>query len=155
MRQHALPKGDKIKMSIIELLRDKDRVNSIKRYESKIPDKKKKINIFDYLRQICEKGTRQPYDRKLAPAFLITMWLSHEKDLVNLCQAMNIRHWLDDKDVYNFYFHKVPKGRRFIRWTKKDETYLKEQEEIEEIMLEYNVSNREATMIKQHKERIK
>lgn len=142
-------------MSIIELLRDKNRVNSIKKHETKIPDKKKKINIFDYLKQICEKTTNIPYDKKAAPAFLITMWLSHEQDLVSLTQAMNIRHWLDDKDVYNFYFDKVPKGRRFIRWTKKDETYLKEQEEIEEIMMEYNVSNREATMIKQHKERIK
>ena len=142
-------------MSIIELLRDRDRVNSIKKSDPKIPDTKKKINIFDYLRQICEKGTKQPYDKRLAPAFLITMWLSHEQDLVHLCQAMNIRHWIADKDVYNFYFHKVPKGRRFIRWTKKDETYLKEQEEIEELMVEYNVSNREATMLKQHKERLK
>ena len=142
-------------MSIIELLKDRDRVNSIKKSDPKIPDKKKKINIFDYLRQICEKGTKQPYDKRLAPAFLITMWLSHEQDLINLCQAMNIRHWLNDKDVYNFYFYKVPKGYRYIRWTKKDETYLKAQEEIEEIMLEYNVSNREATMIKQHTDRIK
>lgn len=141
-------------MSIIELLKDKDRVNSIKKSDPKILDKKKKINIFDYLRQICEKTTKLPYDKKIAPAFSITMWLSHEQDLVPLTQAMNIRHWLDDKDVYNYYFDKVPEGSRFIRWTKKDETYLKEQEEIEEIMIEYNVSNREAKMIKQHKERL-
>lgn len=142
-------------MSIIELLKDKDRINSISKQADRVKPEKKKINIFDYLKQICEKTTQQQYNKKVAPAFLLTMWLSHEQDLIDLCQEMNIRHWLNDEDVYNFYFDKVSKRRRFIRWTKKDETYLKEQEEIEEIMIEYNVSNREATMLKQHKERIK
>lgn len=142
--------------TVFELLKDKNRINSIKKVDEKLPpDKKKKINIFDYLKQIYEKTTKIPYDKRIAPAFLITMWLSHEPDLINLTQNMNRRHWMDDKDVYNYYFHTVPKVYRYIKWTKKNEKYLKEKQEIEEIMMEYNVSNKEATMIKQHKERIK
>ena len=140
-------------MSIIELLKDKNRINSIKKNEEKIPDKEKKVTLFDFIKQIFYKTTKYPYDKRICPAFLLTMWLSHEKDLVGLTQDMNIRHWLDDKDVYNYYFEKVPKGNRWIKWTKKKETYLKE--EIEELMIEYNVSKNEATMLRQHKERIK
>ena len=140
-------------MSIIELLKDKDRINKVGK--SKTKTKEKKINIFDYLRQICEKRTKLPYDKKTAPAFLLTMWLAHEDDLIEYAQNINRHHWIGDENIYNYYFHVIPKGRRFIRWTKKDETYLKEQQEIEELMEEYNVSKREATMIKQHKERIK
>ena len=140
-------------MSIIELLKDKDRINKVGKSKTKV--KEKKINIFDYLRQVCEKTTKLPYDKKTAPAFLLTMWLAHEDDLIKYAQNINRHHWIGDENIYNYYFHAIPKGRRFIRWTKKDETYLKEQQEIEEIMEEYNVSNKEATMIKQHKERIK
>lgn len=141
-------------MSIIELLKDKNRVNSIRKNEEKIPEEKK-VTLFDFIKQIFYKTTKYPYDKRIAPAFLLTMWLSHEKDLVSLTQDMNTRHWLDDKDVYNYYFEKVPKGNRWIKWPKKNETYLKEQEEIEKLMIEYNVSKNEATMLKQHKERIK
>lgn len=141
--------------TIIELLKDKNRINSIKKNEEKIPDKDKKVTLFDFIKQICNKTTKYPYDKRIAPAFLLTMWLSHEKDLVGLTQDMNIRHWIDDKDVYNYYFEKVPKGNRWIKWPKKNETYLKEQEEIEKLMIEYNVSKNEATMLKQHTDRIK
>ena len=36
--------------------------------------------IFDYLNNIYNKGNLG-YDKKVAPAYLISMWLSHDKGL--------------------------------------------------------------------------
>jgi uncharacterized linocin/CFP29 family protein len=36
---------------------------------------------------------------------------------------------LPDELIYKYYWHKIPKGKRFIRWVKKEESLDKKEKE--------------------------
>lgn len=76
--------------------------------------------IFDYLNAINSK-IDIPYDKKEAPCYLISLWLSHDNTLLDIINNINNYHFLlDDKIIYKYYFDKIPKGRRFLKWVKKE-----------------------------------
>lgn len=79
------------------------------------------------------------------------MYLAHERDLINVVQEMNkIQFSLPEgreRIVYEYYLSKVPKGRRFIKWTKKDKASKKRDKQLDEIMEELDVSKLEADRI--------
>jgi hypothetical protein len=128
------------------------RNETIKRPEREATEKPR---IFDYLRQICEKTHKFEYNKKYAPAYLISLWLSHEEDLIDIVQEINlIQFYVPDDAVYQYYYNKVPMKRRFIKYDKKNDTTLQIEQEIQEIMDEHQVSHREALMIKKHVERL-
>ena len=52
-----------------------------------------------------------------------------------------------ERIVYEYYLDKVPRGRRFIKWTKKDKAGKKRDQQLEEIMEELDVSKLEADKI--------
>lgn len=82
---------------------------------------------------------------------MLSMYLAHERDLINMVQEMNkIQFSLPDgreQIVYEYYLDKVPRGRRFIKWTKKDKASKKKEKQLEEIMEELDVSKLEADKI--------
>ena len=106
------------------------------------------LNIFTFLNQIFYKKETHSYDKKLAPAYLLSLWLSHDKNIINIVNEINrLQFRLSDDIIYKYYLHKIPKGRRFIKWTKKEKQGKKEKQNIEDIKSTYNVSNKEAKRI--------
>jgi len=104
----------------------------------------KEKTIFDYLNAIFYKK-QEVYEKKIAPAFLLSLWLSHDKDLISIVNKINsLQFYLTDDIIYKYYWYKVPKGRRFIRWTKKDKVDKKHKDKIDNIRENYQISKREA-----------
>lgn len=115
----------------------------------------KSLSIFDFLNQIWTKKEIHQYDKKIASAWMLTNWLSHDFDLIDYVQKMNkIQFGLTDEQVYKYYFYSIPKKKRYIKWLRKDPTSLKREKEIEKVMAEFEVSKNEAMIILKHKERI-
>jgi len=114
-----------------------------------MPAKKKGgPTLFDFLNQIYLKTEKYPYDKKAASAYMLSLWLSHDKYLIYLVNKINrLQFLLPDDIIYKYYFDVVPKGRRYIKWTKKREEDKKIKKKIESIMEGTNLSKREAKMI--------
>jgi len=115
----------------------------------------KKPTLFDFLNQIYYKRMKYPYDKKTASAYMLSLWLSHDKSLINIVHKIcKYQFDLPDKVIYDYYFDKVPKGRRYIKWVKKTESEKKKDKDIKNICEKYNVSKRESKMLMAHLERI-
>jgi len=133
--------------------------NSVKGTETLKKDKsdKDEINIFTVIDQICLKKTKYPYSqlKKIASGWALTSWFGQDTSLIGIVQEMNkIQFSLPDEAIYNYYFHEIPKGKRWIKWPKKDHVLLKKESEIEEFMIIHDMSKREAQMIFSFKERL-
>lgn len=102
----------------------------------------KKINIFDYLNSIFYKNDIE-YDKKIAPAYMLNMWLSHDNKLLNTCNDINeYMFLLPDNLIYEYFYNSVPSGKRWIRWVKKENIKL----ETEELREQFNISKKEAQL---------
>lgn len=103
-----------------------------------------KTTLFTILNSINYK-TKIEYNKKDASAYLLMLWLSHSKDLIKITNDMNL-HLFDIPDdlVYKYFFNKVPKKRRFIKWAKKLKEYDKFKKDVEKLKEQYNLSEREA-----------
>lgn len=101
-------------------------------------------NLFDHLNSIFYKKSIE-FDKKQCSGYKLTLWLSHDKNLINDVNRINqILFDISDECVYNYFYHKVPKGRRFIKYTKKDKKV--DNKEVEELMKQHNMSKREAEL---------
>lgn len=113
----------------------------------------KKETLFDYMNMVFNKTRPEgkPVDRKICNPYMLSMYFSHERDLIDIVQEMNkIQFSLPDgkeQIVFEYYFDKIPRGRRFIKWTKKDKASKEREKLIEEIQEEYEVSKLEADRI--------
>jgi len=116
----------------------------------------KKITLFDYLNQIYMKTSKYKYDKKTAAAYMLSLWLSHDKYLINIVHKICFLQFsLPDKVIYDYYFDRVPKGRRYIKWTKKTPEEKQKLKDIKLLQEQYNISKREAKMTLKFMERIK
>lgn len=108
----------------------------------------KKANIFTFLNQIFYKTAKEPYDKKVASAYILALWLSHDPDLVHIVNRINPYIFsLKDGQIYSYFFHNVPKKRRFIKWIKKDSSKesKKVKEELENLRERLGISKLEAS----------
>ena len=113
-------------------------------------------NLFTFLNQIYEKKTTYPYNKKLAPAFMLSHWLAHDPELIGIVNKINsLQFHLPDVIIYEYYFDMVPKRKRFVRWTKKTPADKKRDKLTEALKLKYTVSTNEAKRILKHVEKIK
>lgn len=105
-------------------------------------------NIFDFLNQIYMKTSKYPYDKKTASAYMLSLWLSHDKHLINIVdKIVRLQFTLPDDIIYNYYVSEIPKGRRFIKWIKKTPEDKKLKKKLESIMEGTFLSKREAKMV--------
>ena len=80
------------------------------------------VTIFDFINQIFYKTSKYKYDKKISPSYMLSMWLAHDSQLIDIVNEINQYQFsLPDEIIYQYYFDKVPKGRRFLKWTKKKE----------------------------------
>lgn len=111
----------------------------------KDPDK---ITPFTFIDQICLKSKKVEYDKKVASAYFLCLHFSFFKDLIKVVdRILPYLYTLGDEAVYEFLWHEIPQGKRFIKWPKK------KQEEtldlgIAKLQEKYpRLSKREARMI--------
>lgn len=113
---------------------------------------KKKIehpNLFDYLNQIFYKKRTYEYNKKIVNGYLLSLWLSHDERLLELVHNIVGLLWYTPDDIiYKYYLYNVPRGKRFIRWTKKTPQDKKREKRLEKIIKKNpKLSKREAMMV--------
>lgn len=106
----------------------------------------KKKTLFDFINALNYKNKIE-YDKKVASAYILSLWLSHDKELLDLTNKINpYLFLLKDEAIWLYYYNKIPKKRRFIKWIKKEELNKKDEKEIKDLMEKYNISKREAQL---------
>lgn len=104
----------------------------------------KEKTLFDVLNAINNK-THIKYHKKIVSAYMIAMWLSHEQELLPIVNEINeILFRLDDEAIFRYFYDKIPKKRRFIKWTKKEKLKEKDEQMVDEIMKKFDASKEEA-----------
>lgn len=99
--------------------------------------------IFDYLNNLYFKQGLV-YDKKIAPAYLLSLWLSHDKGLVDIVNVVNeFQFFLSDDLIYKYYYYKIPQGKRYLKWVKKEEVDKKAKENFEAIRKDMMLSKKE------------
>jgi hypothetical protein len=112
-------------------------------------------NMFDYMNQIFYKKRTYPYNKKIANAYLMLMWLSHDQKLMPIIHKIARLQWyVPDDIIYEYLMDAVPKGKRFIKWDKKLAEDKKRVKNIEDLMSETKLSKREATYVINKLERL-
>ena len=102
--------------------------------------------LFDCLNAINDK-TSYTYKKKDCSGYMLTMWLSHDPDLIGMCNDINpLVFGLPDAMIYKYFRKRVPRKKRYIRWTKKTKASEAKETEIQELMDEHNLSSREAKL---------
>ena len=106
-----------------------------------VMDKKK--TIFDYMNAIYHKKDIK-YIKKECSGYLLSLWMSHDKKLCKMVNDINkFIFLLPDEMIYKYFFHAVPKGRRYLKWTKKDKIEKKKDGIIKKLSIKYNCSTDE------------
>ena len=106
----------------------------------------KKKNIFDFINALCYKKDIQ-YDKKEASSYILSLWLSHDKELIDMVNDINpYLFTLPDEAVWQYYYDKIPKGKRFIKWIKKESMSKEDENKVNELMQQYDISKREAQL---------
>lgn len=102
--------------------------------------------LFDCLNAVNEK-TKYTYNKKDCNGYMLAMWLSHDPDLVGICNRLNPYIFsLSDNMIYKYFRKAVPCKKRYLKWTKKIKISETKETEIQELMDEYGISSREAKL---------
>lgn len=113
-------------------------------------------NLFTFLNQIYSKVEKYPYEKKLAPAYMLSMWLSHDPQLIDHVERINhLQFTIPDKSIYEYYMSVVPKGKRYIKWVKKTPEEKQFMKDVLKIVEETDLSKREAKMLVTFKKELK
>lgn len=126
----------------------KEKVSKSKPKETKPKDEG--TSIFVYLDNIFLKRLTPEYDEKIAPGYYTSVMLSHDTQLLGIVNRVNLSYKIYNipgEMVYKYFWHKVPKGRRFIKWVKKTKASKEDDALIEQIKLEQNCSKKEALQL--------
>jgi hypothetical protein len=96
------------------------------------------MKLFDILNHINEKTkiSRDDVIPTLPKAFIINRAYSMGMDTVLYANEINQLHCLDKDMCYDFYYHILPKAKRFNKWAKGFE----EDELISAVINKYKVS---------------
>lgn len=97
------------------------------------------MNVFDIVKSINEKtslGLSPEELESLYQPWIVNKALSFTPDTVLFANLMNQNASLPKRVQYAFYFHGVPKGRRFGKWHKKE----KPEADIEFVKNHFNIN---------------
>lgn len=102
------------------------------------------VNIFKYLNSINYKTKISNFDKTDCPKVLLCYWLSHDSSLLEIINEINKLLWyIDDQNVYEYFYTNVPKKKRFLKWTKKKKLELDSKLDINELKHKLHLSERE------------
>lgn len=104
-----------------------------------------KTTIFDFLNSINSKKKIKEYNKKDLSGYMLSLWLSHANDCIDIVNDIN-KHIFNIKDpnlIYEYYFDKIPKKKRFIKYIKGNKKKVsKDKLEV------HDLSNRELNLYK-------
>lgn len=104
--------------------------------------------IFDYMNSIFYKKRIKDFNPRECNPYLLLMWLSHDDGLIGMVNDMNDVLWMTPQDkVYDYFYQKVPRGKRFIKWTKKDKETKEKEKLRKELMDNLRISKKEANTL--------
>lgn len=97
-------------------------------------------SIFDYLNSINNKIPIEI--EKDFSGYMVSLWLSQSNDCIEYVNDINNYIFsLSPDSLYKYYYYKIPKKKRFIKWTKKSKKT--ENEDYTDIKIKYNLSDNE------------
>jgi len=107
------------------------------------------INLFTFLNQIQTKERTVPYDKKIANAYMLTLFLSMNEKYLKVINKINKYLFiLPDEIIYEYYMNTIPKGKlysKFIKKREQNELFKKRVNKLHEINPE--MSTRECEMV--------
>jgi len=104
----------------------------------------KKDTLFTYITALTSKR-HVDYDKKIAGAYILSLWLSQEREFTRIVNDINKYLFvLPDEAIYKYYYHTLPTGPKYIKWTKKRPVDKKKQKIIDVMVEKYNISKQEA-----------
>lgn len=102
----------------------------------------KQPNVFDFVNQINLKTSELKFNEKQCPPYMLVLHYSHDNSLLEIVNNINKHLYnINSKYVYDYFYNKIPKKKRFTKWVKKDK---KDNINVTELMEKYNISEREA-----------
>ena len=119
--------------------------------KAKAKPKKKGSHLTEVLNAI---NLKEPcnYNPKEVSAWVISLFLSEDPNLIEIVSEMNKNHFtLDDRLIFKYYVEKVPQKRRYIKFTKKSQESKDKEDDVKYLMETYGVSKREAILSLQGK----
>lgn len=75
------------------------------------------VSPFDIINHLSTKAPLE-FDIKDYDAWIINKGLINVRDTVFFAEVMNQYPFLDKKMQYDFYYHGIPKAKRFGKWVK-------------------------------------
>lgn len=105
---------------------------------------KKKSELFRAID--CINYKKPPdFDVSKVNGYILSLWLAQDRQLIGYVQELNPYIFtLTNEAVFWYYYKRIPKGKRFVRWTKKMDG--KQPKEIDELCQKYNISPKEARL---------
>jgi len=114
--------------------------------KAKAKSTKKGNHLTEVLNAINQK-TPCNYNPKEVSAWVLSLFLSEDPELIEIANKMNEYHFsLDDRLIFRYYVSKVPAKRRYIKFTKKSQESKDQDEQVKHLMETYGVSKREAQL---------
>ena len=104
-----------------------------------------KVSPFAFINSLNEKKGRQVIeeDEKEYSPFLTNRFYSFFQDTVFFANEVNRYNGLEKRDQFDFYYHLLPKKKRFTKWEKKSK-----DDELVSLIQEYHgCSHREALIM--------
>lgn len=108
----------------------------------------KETNIFTFINQIQNKRRVVEYNPKIAPAYVLSLFLSMNKDYLKKVNEINKYQFvLSDKAIYEYYMATIPMGITYSKFVKKRDD-SKQIERLEKLKNQYpEMSTRECKML--------
>ncbi len=87
------------------------------------------------------------YNPKEVSAFVLSLFLSEDPKLAEIVNKINKYQFsLTDKVIFRYYVDVIPKGERYLKFTKKSKISTDNKNDIKQLMELYGVSKREASL---------
>ena len=95
---------------------------------------------FDFINSILDKK-KLLFDKNCS-SYVLTLHFSQHEKTISYAQEINKNLFtLPPEAVYNYLYDKIPKGKLWIKWPKKQKEI---QKSLKSLMDEYNISEDEA-----------
>lgn len=97
--------------------------------------------IWDYVNSICDKKKIE-YDDKIFNGYVTCLHFSQDNNTIQYSEEINkLLFLLPNKAVYSYFYDKIPKGKRWIKWPKKSKD--KNNKELQKFKDDNNLSSEE------------
>jgi hypothetical protein len=115
--------------------------------DAEIKAESTKLSPFDFLTSINEKKKMDFSDEnteKQYNPYMVNRGLSQSSDFVRYASLMDANYHLSKKMQFDFYYHIIPKNKKFNKWAKGE---LDKEDVIELIMKKYSYSKKRAAEV--------